>query len=689
MERNNKILEPILPIDFEEQKYRNKLWKPVVAYLVFGFMWIIFSDKLMAILVTNKETYMTLQIYKGWFFILVTSVLLYVLIKGDYYKMINLTKSVTIKNQELVSFSEELLAMDDELQKKILDLNITLQERDNQKSFVDVIYNHSDSVIVVFNEQGEMIDVNKAFEEKFQFEFSNRTNIQWREHIICETDRAKVFPIKDLFKDSNRVMNLELGITTGKGEHLDTVWNVVSVSNPIDNTPMIVAFGKDVTIVKVNERKIYNLAYYDTLTRLKNKVLFDKETREIIAEGIKFSVFYIDFDDFKNLNDVHGHDVGDQFLSQFAIALETIAHKDNIYRIAGDEFFVIDFSESLLDDELKIKCIMALTNKQWHVSGIEYFPSVSIGVTRLPYDTTEITEVYKNLDIAMSSAKESGKGTYRFFREEYRTQAQKLINLEGKINRALKSNEFSLNYQPVVDFMDQSVKGVEVLIRWENEKYNISTGEFIGIAEKTGQIVKIDKWVITNAFKMIKQKISDYHVIVSINISAKTLSSLSILEFLEGEIKTFSIDPSFIEFEITEHSLITDLEKTKQLIDQIKTLGFRIALDDFGTQYSSLNYLCSIPFNTLKIDKSYIDEINSEKKRHIIVHKIIQMAKELGLSIVGEGVEDQEQYNTLKKLGCDYCQGYLIAWPLDEAGIVKFIEESGGSNEKRIKYSRS
>ena len=320
--------------------------------------------------------------------------------------------------------------------------------------------------------------------------------------------------------------------------------------------------------------------------------------------------------------------------------------------------------------------ILRDTHRTWQVKEVEFHTSTSIGVVTCPEQGNDISTIFKNLEVALYKAKESGRARSAFFDQSYSDAIQRKSKIEGLINRALEEDGFYLNYQPIYNLKTRKPYRYEVLLRISIEN-DLSTniGEVISVAEQTGQIHRIDDWVIEKVFSMMedhRHRMPEFKV--AVNISAQTFTSMPFIENLKGLIKKYDIDPGNIELEVTEHTIIKNIEESYDIMNGIKGLGFMMALDDFGTRYSSLNYLSRLPFDILKVDKSYVDNLLKESNDVTIVKQIITLAKAIGLATVAEGIETAEQEKVLLEAGCDYGQGYHFSKP---QGFEQIVEKYG------------
>ena len=673
MHKPNNVDREMSLLEFKEGEVQNNPWKTIVIYIVFGFAWILFSDKLLAMIITDPSKFLEFQTYKGWFYVLFTAVLLYFLIRIDNFRIFNLNISLAEKNQELTSFSEELLAVEEELQLKISDLNTSMMSLEKHKNYIDEIYNNSNAIILLWNLEGEIIDVNDYFVELTSHQ---RSDMQGKKMVkfMHPDETFSTSEFVERLRRSSSLKNRESRMINSDGKPLTILWNDKIVKNPNSDESFIASFGVDLSLEKEKEHKIFELAFTDKLTGLKNRVVFEDDLSNLIDNKVTFTLFYLDFDNFKNLNDLLGHNFGDQFLYDYSKVMRKSLPNIEVYRWSGDEFFLIQKSEDLSDVENTIEVLMKITKRKWLVGQMEYYPSISLGISQSPRDGSDASLLHQNVEMALYKAKDIGKSQVRYYEASFQTEVEKSIRIDSLINKVLQDDAFKLFFQPIYQLDGNAIIGFEVLLRWHSQELMISTGDFIAVAEKTGQIIEIDRWVLNQSFLFIKEHFEHDAYTISINLSPRTLTAPNLIPFISEKILSLSLDPSRIEFEITEHSLIDNFDESLSVIESIKALGFRISLDDFGTRFSSLNYLSKIPFDTLKIDKTYIDHVTEEGNNQIIVEQIIQLATRLGLKIVAEGIETSEQREVLSRLGCLYGQGYLMSKPLSGEHLLELLQ---------------
>lgn len=425
--------------------------------------------------------------------------------------------------------------------------------------------------------------------------------------------------------------------------------------------------------LKTSKEKFEQLAIRDTLSSLYNRRYFlDKLDALIRTESTHFSLYYLDLDHFKIINDIHGHEMGDEVLRIIANRfIEWQSEQKIVARVGDDEFAVIHIKDAL-DDKLIdhdiCSQILELFAKNIAVGDYVFNVSASIGISRYPYDTTDKYTLVKYADLAMYHAKKSGdQAKYVFYSEEH----SQLVKRKNEIELLLKTidydKELSLHYQPQFSIDGKLLLGVEALLRWQSPRLGfVSPAEFIQIAEETGCIIKIGKWVIDSAFKQIKEwHIMGYKTLqIGINLSPLQFDSVDFFPYIIEKINTHQIDPAWIDFEITESNAMNSGTISEEIFSALANLGVQISIDDFGTGYSSLSYLKRFDIDRLKIAKELIDHIVDDHEERLIIKAIILMAKGLGLTTIAEGVETKEQLNILQQLECDAIQGYYFSKPL-------------------------
>jgi diguanylate cyclase (GGDEF)-like protein len=433
---------------------------------------------------------------------------------------------------------------------------------------------------------------------------------------------------------------------------------------------------------KKDVQKLSHLANYDSLTGLANRLLFrERLDRALIRADrnkVLVALLVIDLDRFKNVNDTLGHDAGDQLLIKVANRLRKCTREgDTIARLGGDEFTIIMEDIKSIDDVVKIaEKILHFTKKEFNINSREIFVTPSVGITIYPIDDTNAGHLFINADSAMYEAKESGRNCYRFYTADMNSQLIVQMNMESKLRRAIERQEFTLYYQPKFSVHSREPIGAEALIRWnEPEEGMISPGVFIPLAEETGLIGPITDWVMKEACKQNSEwQQQGYKPIrMAVNLSPKQFNQENIGKRIFNQIICSDLAPKYVELEITEGALVEDVEKSIEILNELKQWGIHISIDDFGTGYSSLSYLKKFPLDTLKIDQSFVRDLLKDPDDAAIVSAIIAMAKSLRFSVIAEGVETAEQLNYLAANGCNEVQGYFTGRPVPAEEFVQFL----------------
>lgn len=432
------------------------------------------------------------------------------------------------------------------------------------------------------------------------------------------------------------------------------------------------------------ETLLHELAHYDSLTKIPNRAMFIENLEKAIKRAkrldTKLAVFFLDLDEFKNINDTLGHQIGDKLLVEISKNLsKALREQDILSRIGGDEFNILIEDLSSIKDlgNIAEKCLQQIKD-QLNIDGNVINVTGSIGISVYPNDGENSSDLLKNADLAMYKAKNSGKNQYSFFSAELEKTLTKRLNMLQELKHALKKDELKLYYQPKFSLLDGSIYAAEALLRWDSSKLgSITPDQFIPLAEESGEIVEIGAWVVQQAcidFAAwselglgIKQ--------VSINVSNVQFERDDIVKVLSDNIQSSGIPAESLEVEITESFMQEDSAKALQTLKDIRTLGVELAIDDFGTGYSSMSYLKRLPINRLKIDRSFISDIPHDNDDVEITKIIVSLAKIMNLSITAEGIETLEQIRFLEELGADEGQGYICSKALPYEQFVALIHK--------------
>jgi len=438
------------------------------------------------------------------------------------------------------------------------------------------------------------------------------------------------------------------------------------VNQPLKSGGWVVT-QEDITERRRAEQQIAHLAHYDALTDLPNRVLFREQLeRELgrIKRGEQLAMLYIDIDEFKSINDSLGHPVGDELLKAVASRLRgCIRETDFVARLGGDEFAIVQTGIGQPDDVMElVKRIYDAVREPYECLGHRVATDASIGIALAPNDGIDLDQLLKSADLAMYGAKADGRRTYRFFEPEMDSRVKARRALELDIRQALADDGFELHYQPVVDLKSEEIAGCEALLRWcHPDRGMIPPAEFIPIAEETGLICQIGDWVLATACAEAANWPSN--VRLAVNVSPVQFRSHAFALKVANVLATTGLPAHRLELEITEAVLIRDDEAALTMLQHLRTIGVRIALDDFGTGYSSLSYLRRFPFDKIKIDRCFIDDIAEATGSSSIVQAVINIANAQNMTTTAEGVETEQQKQMLRSLGCTEMQGFLFSRP--------------------------
>ncbi len=455
------------------------------------------------------------------------------------------------------------------------------------------------------------------------------------------------------------------------------------VFDSLGNVEFIEGMARDVTLQYEIQEKISYLARHDTLTGIPNRLYLDEQLQALLSYSkrhqTKFAMLFLDLDHFKQINDTLGHDVGDTLLQEVSKRIASHIRKEDIFaRIGGDEFVIVLTDINEVDIVVSIHKIMDMMRQIWNVGNVELNVATSLGVALYPRDGTTVVELMKNADIAMYQAKELGRDNFAFFTPSLNERVHEEMNLEQDMADALRKNQFELYFQPIVRLDNNTIVGAEALVRWNHPtKGLIYPDKFITLAENTGFILKLGVWIIEEGCRAIARfnALNGENLKLTVNVSTRQFQHGNLYNTIKTAIKNAGIKADQFCIEITESVMFHNNEKIIKKLTDIKSLGVDIAMDDFGTGYSSLSYLHRLDIDTIKIDKSFVDEITTEDGRSILIDTIIAMGKSLNKSVVAEGVEYECQRKYLLEQGCQLYQGYLFSKPINESGYCTMLAQ--------------
>jgi len=465
----------------------------------------------------------------------------------------------------------------------------------------------------------------------------------------------------------------------------------------VDHNPMpgggYVATYTDITERKQTEARMRHLAVHDVLTSLPNRTLFLDRLRQALLSARRFqrgvTVLFVDLDRFKDINDHFGHDVGDLMIQEMGQRLSRIIRdSDTAARLGGDEFAIIQTDVQNIEDTIALaQRIIDELCQPFDCRGIRLHSTASVGITLFPEDGENPEQLVKNADMAMYAAKAEGRNNYRFFLPSMHERVKERKTIEEDLRNALEHDQLELYYQPKIDCRTERVVGAEALVRWHHpERGLILPGEFISVAEECGLINRLGAWVLEKACRQTRiwrdSTLSDLRI--AVNLSPAQFQDAELVDSVTKIVKETALPHGTLELEITESILMNNPEKAVSTLKELKELGVLIAIDDFGTGYSSLNYLKRFPVTSIKIDRSFVNDIHVDVDDKAIVDAVIGLGHSLNLEVVAEGVEEVEQLVYLQEKGCDFIQGFLFSKPLPASTFESWVNERHGSEQETV-----
>ncbi len=551
-----------------------------------------------------------------------------------------------------------------------------------ERSINDETLNHSNTAfsntseaILVSNINGVVFRSNKAYHKISGFDVEDVQAFNIFESLFSN---IKLIRTVKSSLDKKGTWRGEIEARKKSGDSFPALLNINVVNDNQGHACQYVAVLSDISLLKESEKKLVFLAHHDTLTGLPNRFAFEKILRYTLkiecTRDTPLAILFIDLDNFKTINDTRGHAVGDEFLKQVANRLSTCIRNDDVVaRVGGDEFTVMCMYKEMDDLQSTAQRILNEISKIYYVDGNDYYSSASIGIALAPLDGVTIQTLIKCADTAMYRAKKLGRDQFCFYTKQLTSTLTTRMEMEVCLRQAIAKNELYIEYQPLYDRSGKIVS-IEALLRWRSDKFGVVPPEiFIELAEETGLIVNIGHWVLENSCKEILSCINDFpNLKMCVNLSRFQLKEFFI-NSLSSILKSTGFDPCKLEFEITESTMLQDFKRNKELLLKVNEMGINLSIDDFGTGYSSLSDLKNLPVQTLKIDKSLIDDLPGDAA---ISNAVVAMGSALGLTVVAEGVENEVQLDLLKNSGCDYFQGFLFSMPLSLEQLTQELRSS-------------
>ncbi|MBQ1784542.1 MAG: EAL domain-containing protein [Gammaproteobacteria bacterium] len=563
----------------------------------------------------------------------------------------------------------------------LTDVSHLMQSSEQHRLFARTLEHISDGVVIL-DRHFQIVDINRAFGRITGFERDQilGSSLLFSRYPQQFTDQVK----KTLTKTGRWVGELEENRADGSAFLMEMT--IDAIADEHGEASHFVGVFSDITERKRTEQELLKLANSDTLTELPNRSLFYANHQHLTRRRQPHALMVFDLDNFKKINDSLGHMAGDKLLCAVAERLKRCCRSnDTLYRLGGDEFaIVIEGNNSIANLTEVAKRALTSLKEPFHVEQTDIFVTSSVGIALYPLDGQTTEDLLKKADTAMYHAKSSGANRSQFFSESMNEQAIRRIQLEALLRNSMQANTFELHYQPQYAIERAQMIGMEVLIRLRHpERGLIYPGEFIALAEESGLIVDIGEWVLRQACRTAQRwrEAGLFTGRIAVNLSARQLELEDFGDRVSQILEETGLPPRALELEITEGSVMQSPGLAIATMQAIRQLGVQLALDDFGTGYSSLAYLKQFPLTSLKIDRTFVKDLESSLEDRQMASAIITIAHNLGLEVIAEGVESESQLRILSAMQCEVCQGYLLGKPMDEASMVALLRKSGGRME--------
>lgn len=621
-------------------------FKIAAGYALVGFIWILFSDQVVEFLIKDVDMLKRAQTLKGSFFVGVTGIFLFLFLMVQFRAINETNRALSVKNEEL----------------------------NERNGFIDQIYNGLNGIIMVWSLDGQIIETNRFFNELLGYTAEELIGASWKDLFLPPEDRGTFQLTVSALKKTGAINNYENDILTKSGQKRRILWNDRIMNSALQETPIVISFGVDISESVEKDLEINRLLYFDKLTGAPNAVQLELDCRAKIMRHAAFTMMLINIQQLSKINSRFGVGTGDKLVSYTYDYLKAFYKESQVYKWNDGTFLIL--TDEMNRDELKkqVELLLSRFSERQVIDGKEFITGLGIGLVHYPVNSVSFEDLIHYVSYASASAKSAGHHKYKFFTEQMLDELNQSIEAETKLKDALVNDTLELFLQPLYNLQQNKPDSVEVLLRCMAEDFYFeSIQDFIKIAERTGQIVDVDFWVIRKVFELCATNPVIADLDVGINLSAQTFTSIRFIPFIESLLAAYPIQSRKIVFELTEHTVVDDFDAAGKIIKALKKLGFSIALDDFGSEYSSLKYISKLTFDTIKIDKTFVDELVESDADREIVEGIIRLGERLQVRVVAEGVETLEQMKLLREMGCHYVQGYLIAKPQRISSVLEYL----------------
>ncbi|MGO4888406.1 EAL domain-containing protein [Anaerobacillus sp. MEB173] len=585
-------------------------------------------------------------------------------------------------NQALVRQTEVLAEKKRELEKAYLDLSKTTSELRVSEALANVISETSIDSMIIIDQDGRILKVNPAVRNMFAYKEVEMIGKHITMLFTCEQSQKY---IQDVLGAINNLENIighenskELSATRKGGHHFPIE---IQIGKRFVQGKCIVACTiRDITSKKQHEEMIIHMAYHDRLTDLPNRRKFNDQLASILNKSKQtnqtFAMMYLDMDRFKYINDSLGHYIGDKLLLEIATRLKNSVRQDDfIARVGGDEFNII-LPDTNREIALEIaENILELFKQPFYVDNYELFVTICIGISVFPYDGEESIVLMKSADAALYRAKEQGRNKYKMFHSGMNIQSFRAFTMQTDLRKAIERGELSLVYQPQLELETGRIESAEALLRWNHPNWGtILPAEFIPLAEETGFIVDIGQWVMNSVCRQLREWCDKgmAPIRIAVNFSTQQLLQKDMVEKMKQTFLELNVSPTMLEIEISEAAIMGNETVIVPILTELRKIGIKISIDHFGVGYTSFHYLRKFPVDTLKIDKSFVQDI-ANADSNVLIATFVSLAQNLHMSVIAEGVETETQLEMLRKNHCQAVQGHLISPPIPAVGFASFV----------------